>query len=164
MLFVSKEGGARWKKRTRWSTSEILIWCASTTKPMRRLKAEPGGERSREPAGETASWKSERRLTTNGYSLSHGSSGSMIWVFPFGIWPRIFDKRAPVLSQRRTREQWEREARRTSRDLVSGPHVTASFSIPIRTRDLVHVRNAHRRLGSENCRCSSISNQSSHFS
>jgi hypothetical protein len=40
-----------------------------------------------------AFWKSEQHLVTNGYSLLHGSSGSMIWAFPFGIWLRIFDER-----------------------------------------------------------------------
>src|SRR5438046_2658437 len=90
MLSVSKGGYTRWKKRLRWSMLETLTYCASTTKPMHRLKAEPRDGRSREPAGEMASWKSEQQLVTNGCSPSHGSSGSMIGAFPFGIWPRIF--------------------------------------------------------------------------
>ena len=55
-------------------------------------------------AGEVASWKSEQLRVTNGYSLLHGSSGSMIWAFLSGIWPRISDKRALVFSHRRTME------------------------------------------------------------
>jgi len=64
---------------------------------MLRLKVEPGDGRSRERAGEMASWKSEQQLVTN---------GSMIWAFPFGIWPRIFGKRAFGFfsSYRRARE------------------------------------------------------------
>jgi len=73
---------------------------------MLRLKVEPGDGRSRERAGEMASWKSEQQLVTKGYNLSYGSNGSMIWAFPFGIWPRIFGKRAFGFfsSYRRARE------------------------------------------------------------
>ena len=41
------------------------------------------------PAGEKGSRKSEPQLVTNGCGPSYGSSGLMIEVFPFGIWPRI---------------------------------------------------------------------------
>src|SRR6266849_805988 len=119
---------------------------------MHRLKDEPGGRRSREPAGEMASWKSEQRLVTNGYSLLHGSSGSMIWVFPFGIWPRIFAKRGLMLAHRRAREQWGRRTRKIHHGLASSLRVIASFSILIRMCGLVHVRNAPRRQRNGNCR------------
>jgi len=75
-----------------------LTCCASTTRPTPRLKAEPGGGRSRGHAGEMASWRSEQQCVPNGCSLSHGSSGSMIWEFLFGIWSRIFDKSELVFS------------------------------------------------------------------
>lgn len=50
-------------------------------KTMRRLKAEPGDIRSREPAGEMASWKSELRLVTNGCIPSHGPW----WINDMGV-------------------------------------------------------------------------------
>jgi hypothetical protein len=49
------------------------------------------------PAGEKGSWKSGPQLVTNGFSPSQGSSGLMIEVFPFGIWPRILGNGNRVL-------------------------------------------------------------------
>jgi len=57
--------------------------------------------RSRRRSG---TWKSEQQRVTNGYSLLHGSSWSMIWAFLSGIWPRKYDKSALVFSHRRTME------------------------------------------------------------
>src|SRR5258708_33454810 len=144
--------------------SGIATWCANPTKPMSRLKAQSGDGRSRELVGETASWKSEQQLGTNGYSPSHGSSGSMIWAFLFAIWPRIFAKRAFVFfsCHRRAREQWGRRTRRAQHGLASSPRGFASFLILIRMRGVARSRNAQAKQGNANYRYSSKSRPGNH--
>src|ERR1700730_16803068 len=98
MLFVSKGGRHTMEKAHALVMGRAINLVCQHYKTYARLKAELQDGRSREPAGQIASWESEQWLVTNGSRPWRGLSGSMIWAFSFDIWPRMFGERALVFS------------------------------------------------------------------